>query len=66
MKLRVLFVSTLIAGIAVGAERWSSPDKAYSIIPPAGWKFSEFKGPSGFGYTFTSPDEKSEVGISAM
>ncbi len=65
MKLRVLFVSVLIAATAVGAERWSSPDKFYSITPPAGWKFSESKGPSGSSYAFTSADGNSEVRISA-
>jgi hypothetical protein len=66
MNLRALFFSFMITAIAVGAERWSSPDEFYSIIPPAGWKSSKFKGPSNFGYEFTSPDGNSEVSISAM
>jgi hypothetical protein len=66
MKLGALFVSLLITAVAVGAERWSSPDEFYSIVPPAGWRYSKFKGPSNFGYEFKSPDGNSEVSISAM
>jgi len=54
----------LIAASGFAVERWRSPDKAYSIVPPAGWKQSSSKGDAGFSYSFTSSDGKSEVRIS--
>jgi hypothetical protein len=51
----------LIAVSAVAEDRWRSPDKFYSITPPAGWKQSE----SGPSYAFASPDGKAEIRISA-
>ena len=65
MKSRVLFTTLLIALSAFAAERWSSPDKFYSITPPADWKASESKGASGSSYAFTSPDGKAQIRISA-
>jgi hypothetical protein len=50
---------------AIAAERWWSPDKFYSIIPPAGWKHSESKTATGSSYAFASPDGGSEVRVSA-
>jgi hypothetical protein len=64
MTLGVLFSVVMIA-TAIGAERWWSPDKFYSIAPPADWKQSESKGAVGSSYAFTSPDGQSEVRVSA-
>ena len=58
-------VMAVAASVAVAGDRWSSPDKFYSIIPPDGWKSSESKGPYGSSYAFTAPDGKSELRISA-
>jgi hypothetical protein len=66
MRLRILFlVPLLIATSAVASERWLSPDKFYSIIPPIGWKHSETKSSVGSSYAFTSSDGKAEIRISA-
>ena len=65
MKSRVFLVALLIAASVFAAERWWSPDKAYSIVPPAGWKQSTSKGDAGSSYSFASPDGKSEIRISA-
>jgi|GEM_PF-5621263 len=58
-------IMAVAASAAVAGDRWSSPDKFYSISPPNGWKSSESKGPYGSSYAFTAPDGKSEVRISA-
>ena len=50
---------------AIAAERWRSPDKFYSIVPPADWRHSESKTTAGSTYAFTSPDGQSEVRVSA-
>ena len=65
MKSRIFVILAFIAASAIAAERWWSPDKFYSIIPPASWKQSESKSDSGSSYAFTSPDGASEVRISA-
>jgi hypothetical protein len=65
MKSRIVFFTLLIAASGFAAERWWSPDKAYSILPPAGWKQNSSNGDAGSSYSFTSPDGKSEVRISA-
>jgi hypothetical protein len=64
MKSRVLF-SIFMVATAIAAERWWSPDRFYSIIPPAGWKHSESKTAAGSSYAFTSPDGQLEVRVSA-
>jgi hypothetical protein len=55
-----------IAATTVAAGGWRSPDKFYSITPPAGWTYSESEGDAGSSYAFTSPDGGAEVRISAM
>ena len=65
MKSRILLATLLITLSALAGERWSSPDKFYSIIPPQSWKRTHQTGPAGFSDTFTSPDGKAEVCISA-
>src|SRR5581483_5237022 len=68
MKSHVLFVLVLGAATASAADRWWSPDKFYSIIPPSDCKYSKStapKDPNGTSHAFTSQDGKSEVRISA-
>jgi hypothetical protein len=65
MKSRIVFLTLFITASVFAAGRWWSPDKAYSIVPPAGWKQSTSKGEAGSSYSFTSADGKSEVRISA-
>ena len=65
MKSRVLLVTLAVAASSFAAERWWSPDKAYSIIPPADWSYSTSKGEQGSSYAFTSPGRKAEIRISA-
>src|SRR4051812_47961282 len=65
MKSRIVLLTLLLAASGFAADRWWSPDKAYSIIPPAGWKQSTSKGEAGSSYSFTSADGRSEVRISA-
>jgi hypothetical protein len=65
MKWRVLLFAVFVVATAVAAERWWSPDKFYSIVPPADWKHSESKTVAGFSYAFTSADGQSEVRVSA-
>ena len=64
MKAHVL-VGVFVVATAIAADRWWSPDKFYSIVPPVGWKHSESKMTAGSSYAFTSPDGQSEVRISA-
>jgi hypothetical protein len=65
MKSCVLVLSLIVASSSFAGERWWSPDKAYSIIPPADWSRSVSKGEQGSSYAFTSPDRKAEIRISA-
>jgi hypothetical protein len=68
MPLAVRYAIALLAmaaSVAVAEDRWWSPDKFYSILPPDGWKSSDSKLPTGSSYAFTSPDGKSEVRVSA-
>ena len=65
MKSRIVLLTLLVAASGFAADRWWSPDKTYSIVPPAGWKQSTSKGEAGSSYSFTSVDGKSEVRISA-
>jgi hypothetical protein len=66
MKPRVLILSTLlIAATTLAGERWWSPDKYYSIVPPSAWKRTHQTGAAGFSDTFTSPDGRAEICISA-
>jgi hypothetical protein len=65
MKSRFIFATLFVAATAFAAERWSSPDKFYSISLPADWRASENKGATGSSYAFTSPDGKAEIRISA-
>ena len=65
MKACILLLGVFVVATAIAAERWWSPDKFYSIVPPAGWKHSESKTATGSNYAFTSPDGQSEVRISA-
>jgi hypothetical protein len=65
MKSRVLLLTLLIATSCFAAERWWSPDKLYSIIPPADWQQSTSKDAQSSSYAFTSPDHRAEIRISA-
>jgi hypothetical protein len=65
MKTCVLLLGVCVVATAIAAERWWSPDKFYSIVPPAGWKQSESKTATGSSYAFTSPDGQSDVRVSA-
>jgi hypothetical protein len=65
MKSRVLLLTLAVVTSSFAAERWWSPDKAYSIIPPPDWSHSTSKGEQGSSYAFTSPDRKAEIRISA-
>jgi hypothetical protein len=65
MKSRVVVLTLLITGSAFAAERWWSPDKAYSIVPPPDWSQSTSKGEQSSSYAFTSPDHKAEIRVSA-
>ena len=65
MKSRIVLLTLFVTASVFAAERWWSPDKAYSIVPPAGWKQSTSKGDAGSSYSFTSSDGKSEIRISA-
>jgi hypothetical protein len=65
MKSRILLATLFIALSAFAGERWSSPDKFYSIIPPQSWKRTHQTGAAGFSDTFTSPDGRAEICISA-
>ena len=64
MKAHVL-VGVFMVATAIAAERWWSPDKFYSIVPPVGWKDSESKMTAGSSYAFTSPYGQSEVRVCA-
>jgi hypothetical protein len=55
----------LCAGTSGAADRWQSPDKFYSIVPPSGWQHSESKSAHYVSYAFKSPDGQAEVRISA-
>ena len=60
-----LLATLLAAGSAVAAERWTSPDKFYSIAPPSGWDYRE-DAPGGHrSFAWISPDGKAEIRISA-
>jgi hypothetical protein len=37
MRSSVLLATFLLTIAALAAERWTSPDRFYSIAPPAGW-----------------------------
>ena len=65
MKSHIVLLTLFITASVFAAARWWSPDKAYSIVPPAGWKQSTSKGDAGSSYSFTSPDDSSEIRISA-
>lgn len=58
-----IFADSLTA--APTAMRWQSPDKFYSIVVPADWKQTEYKGESGSSFGFISPDQQAEIRISA-
>ena len=64
MKLRFL-ITTLLAATAIAAERWTSPDKFYSMTPPSGWNYREDASGGHRSFAWTSPDEKAEIRISA-
>src|ERR1700740_3132186 len=65
MKSRVLLFFVLMGATVAGAERWWSPDRCYSIMPPGGWELSVWNGSRSSNYAFTSADGESEVRISA-
>src|SRR4051794_33999586 len=65
MKSRVLVLMLAVVGSSFAAERWWSPDEAYSIIPPSDWTYSTSKGEQRSSYAFTSPNRKAEVRVSA-
>lgn len=65
--MRLFLIAVLFAPLVYGAERWRSPDDLFSIVPPEGWSYSEFKPPAGSSsYAFNSSDGKSEIRISAV
>jgi hypothetical protein len=65
MKSRILLATLLAAASALAAERWTSPDKFYSIAPPSGWNYRE-DAPGGHrSFAWISPDGKAEIRISA-
>jgi len=65
MKSRLLLVTVLLSVSAVAADRWSSPDKFYSLAPPDGWTYRE-DSPSGHrSFAWISRDRKAEIRISA-
>ncbi len=66
MKSRVVVVLLFVAGCTFAAERWWSPDKAYSIVPPPDWSQSTSKAEQSSSYAFTSPDHKAEIRVSAV
>jgi hypothetical protein len=65
MKVRVLLASLLLAATALATERWTSPDKFYSIAPPHDWTYGEDASGGHHSFAWTSPDRKAEVRISA-
>src|SRR6266700_2877300 len=65
MKSRVVILTLLLAASGFAVERWWSPDKTYSIVPPADWSHSTSKGEQSSSYAFTSPDHKAEIRVSA-
>ena len=65
MKSWLLLFAVCVAAISTAAERWSSPDRFYSIVPPTNWKHTESKTADSSGYAFISPDGQSEVRVSA-
>ena len=65
MNARVLLVTALVGITAVAADRWTSPDKFYSVAPPDHWTYREDT-PSGHrSFAWISPDVKAEIRISA-
>jgi hypothetical protein len=65
MKSRLLLATLAMISTAFAAERWSSPDKFYSISPPSGWTHREDAPGSHRSFAFISPDRKAEIRISA-
>src|SRR5882757_6998819 len=65
MKSRVLLAMLLPAATAFAADRWTSPDKFYSMAPPSGWVYREDTSDSHRSFAWISPDEKAEIRISA-
>ena len=65
MKSCVLIVTLFSSLSAFAAERWSSPDKFYSIAPPSGWTYREDAPGSHRSFAFISPDRKAEIRSSA-
>ena len=65
MQSRVLLATLLAAATAFAAERWTSPDKFYSMAPPSGWSYREDAPGSHRSFAWISPDEKAEIRISA-
>jgi hypothetical protein len=60
MKAHVFLFGVFMVATAIAAERWRSPDKFYSIVPPADWRHSESKTTAGSSYAFTSPETDSQ------
>jgi hypothetical protein len=65
MKSRVLFAMLLSAATAFAADRWTSPDKFYSMAPPLDWVYREDASDSHRSFAWISPDGKAEIRISA-
>jgi hypothetical protein len=65
MKSRVLLATFVGAATAFAAERWTSPDKFYSIVPPSGWSYREDASVDHRSFAWISPDAKAEIRISA-
>ena len=60
-----LIISFLISTNAFGEERWTSPDKFYSITPPPDWSQRDSASGPHRSFAWVSPDRKAEIRISA-
>ena len=59
-------VAALLLSItAVAADRWVSPDKFYSLVPPQAWTAREDTSGGHRSFAWISPDRKAEIRVSA-
>ncbi len=65
MKSRVVLATLLVAVTGFAADRWTSPDKFYSMAPPSGWSYREDASGGHRSFAWISPNEKAEIRISA-
>ena len=63
--MRRVFLIWLFASSCIAAERWSSPDRFYSITPPEGWTQQKDESDGHSSFAFISPDKQAEIRISA-